>query len=179
MRRLVGAANRQLLMLPHAPHDAGALQYCPRSDDPVQPLERHSERRSRVRQRPRRCAALGRDAHQAGACVLRLASPPSAFPRSLPSLRALPLTPAAAPPRAGDSGGLQELQGADCDRAVQPEAELHRCERAQPVLTSRQLRAEVLTRTAAAVGANGAGKTNFFHGAPPAVPRHAQRCRSG
>jgi transcriptional regulator with AAA-type ATPase domain len=65
--------------------------------------------------------------------------------------------------------GVQELQGPDHHRAIQQQNQLHRY-------------VEHLTRAHAsstddgvlAVGANGSGKSNFFHGALETV---APRCR--
>ena len=115
----------------------------------------------------RTCVAwTGRHAHQAGAGLSGVHAWVSsallghAFP---PCLAVSPAEPR--PRAAGHHRGLQNLQGADRDRALLAQSELHRCVAAQ----ARCKLSSALTRAtlpwACPVGANGAGKTNFFHGA--------------
>lgn len=73
--------------------------------------------------------------------------------------------------RAGDYRRLQVLQGADCHGAVQPEAEHNRRAARWETHCPRPPSSRQLCR---AVGANGSGKTNFFHGAC-----HARRKETG
>ena len=162
------------------PHDApDALNAAWSGARELLPVRRHSSRAP-----PRRLASACGAARRRAPCTSsRRACFRGSPRRGAPSRAAWPapgpatdFAVAAPRRRAGDSGGLQELQGANRDRGVQPQAQLHRCApRRLPVLTSR-LCAEVLTRAAAAVGANGAGKTNFFHGASPCAHRALKRC---
>lgn len=74
--------------------------------------------------------------------------------------------------------GVQELQGPDYSRTIQPQNQLHRYARASQMLSLPLgiVSADTHDVFAVAVGANGSGKSNFFHGRFAAVLVVASVC---